>query len=558
MIAPARRIISDGHLSQDSFGNVAFNERLQKIREEVNLHSFLNASLDEHLQKLSGGERSLSLFDAKVDKRLQGRGGAKSGFLPAKVLQATRAIRWLWVGSSSLLSVRNIYTAMKVYRERRSIDKDIAKAFTRSRIIAFQEAHKHHRDSEALVDIFSTDSLSALRTFVEVSARIAERCATGGGKSGDILKQHAENAQKVYDILHGEVCRGIAQEVESYTARANALAQEYWKSVPDPEAYGFQKTLYYEVARKRNKVYVVNPLDEYDTGKPRVDEIDLDDFKSDCQPHDLEQCSAAITRRGPPWKDTSELPNGVVREFEKITHQVELLLRGMQDEGCSSYRFDDCTRRVMLCTYRTRTMFQAFEATRELQQDVELQQVSAAAGENTRKDAAGGAGARDVGKRPRGSWLFRALKALADFGINKIGFVAWADLVGEIAVFLHRFRARISELLHNSEYVTSTLQMIYELFWTEDAMNVAMYNAQVFFDDLNEELSGIVLSNLQDWGIPIIAKWLQGFSWLAVKKANAVDVSKACDKAAGLLQSGDHVNMTEVEAMAMDSLQELG
>merc|ERR1740121_236028 len=98
--------------------------------------------------------------------------------------------------------------------------------------------------------------------------------------------------------------------------------------------------------------------------------------------------------------------------------------------------------------------------------------------------------------------------------------------------------------------------MVYELFWTRDAMNVGS-SAQEFFEEVNEELSGVLFSNLKDWSMPIMAEWLQGFSWLAVEHAYAVDVSDVCEKAAHLLQSGDHVNMTEAHMNATESLPEL-
>jgi len=193
----------------------------------------------------------------------------------------------------------------------------------------------------------------------------------------------------------------------------------------------------------------------------------------------------------------------------------------------------------MLCTYGTRIMLQKLEADWEA-----MQQKSVASDVSTRA------------RKKWGSWFIRALKKFASSGVVKVGLVAWADLVGEIALFLHRFRARIWELLHDSGLVPLTIQMVYELFWTKDAMNVGS-SAQGFFQELNEELSGVLFSNLKDWSVPVMAEWLQGFSWLAVEHAYAVNVSDACDKAAELLQSGDHVNMTATKVMAIDSLHEL-
>jgi len=549
LIAPARRVIDNGRFLADALGKAALNEHLQKAGKEVNGNSMLNASLNQHLQKLIESEKSHSLLDATVNEGLQERGEGESGLLPRELLQAVRAVRWLWAGSASLLAVRNIYTAMHVYKEKKTIEKEMAQAFTRSRIIAFEEAHKHQLDSEAMVDIFSTDSLSALQTFVDTSARIAEHCGANETESGNILKQHADDAQKVYDLLHGEVCRGLAQELEDYTESANALAQQYWKRVPDPEAYGFQKTLYYTIASKHNKVYVEDPFDEFDTGKPQTDdEIDLRDFERYCQPRDLEQCSAVPEQLdGSSFTDRARqglhaappLPDGIAQEFEQITNKVKLLLRGLQDEACPSYTFNECTRRVMLCTYGTRTMFQTLEAAWEA-----MHQASVAGDVST-----------SASKR-RGSWFVRALEKFTESGIVKVGLVAWADLVGEIAMFLHRFRTRIRKLLTDSGMVPLTIQMVYELFFVKDAMNVGS-SVQSFFDEVNEELSGVLFSNLKDWSMPIIAEWLQGFSWLAVEHAHAVDVSDVCDKAARLLQSGDHVNMTEAHVNATENLHEL-
>jgi len=543
-IAPARRVVSKGKSSPDTFGNSAFDERLQNAVGEVGLHSLLDTSLNEHLQKISEGERSHSLLDASINERLQERGEEISGLLPPKLLDAVRAVRWLWAGSASVLSVRSIYVALQVYKERRTFDADIVQAFTRSRIIAYEEAHKHQLDDKALVDIFSVDSLSALRTFVDTSARIAQTCGGNETEFGDVLKQHAEDAQKVYDALRGEVCRGLAQEVEDYTQKANALAQEYWKRVADPELYGFQRTLYYTIALRHRKVYIQDFSDEWDIGKPPVDEIDRRDFESDCQPCDLEQCSAKpgeldgsnYSDEGHPGlQATSPSADAVAQEFEQITKKVKLLLTGMRDEGCPLYTFNECTRRVMLCTYSTRAMLQALEANWEA-----VQQASEAGHASTR-----------ASKRKRW-WIVRRLKAFVNSRIVKVGMVALADLGGWVALFLHRFRRRIWELLHASR-MPLEVQMVFELFWANDAMNVGS-PAQGFVKGANKELSATLFSNKKYCSMPIMAEWLQGFSWLAVEHARAVDVSDACEKAAVLLQSGGHVNTTEAQAMAIDSL----
>lgn len=410
-----------------------------------------------------------------------------------------------------------------------------------SRIIALEEALKHQDDGEALAEIFSVDSLSALRTFADTSTRIAAMCVEQGwNTSGAVLQDHADHAQEVYDQVRGKVCNGLAQEVQEQAKRANAIALEYWRGISKPESYGFQKTLYYESARKKHKVYVRDVFDEFDHGVPRDDEIHIDDFEKDCQPDALGTCSADAMETSAIRVNVGDAgpdeARSLSQEFEQIMEKIKLLLQGLEDADCPTYAFDQCSRQAIRCMYGARTMLKALEADWEAKKEI----------------------AEDTEQVATTSWLHRLVKRIANSGIGKVGMLGLANLIGTIARWLYRFRKSISNLLKGVGWQTQATKEIWKLFWTHGVrrqgnfiqrflggklLNVAVAQAPNL-------AKGIVASQ-----IPNMANWLQGFTWLAIKRAKSVNISDACYFAAQSLQNGDYVDIAQAEQMAMKTLE---
>jgi len=472
------------------------------------------------------------------NESLEERGEGTSGILPVAVLQAGTSISWLWAGSSTVRSVHNVYIALEEYRARRTLHADIVSAFVHSRIVALEEALKHQEDGEALAEIFSVDSLSALRTFADTSTRIASMCATQGWNvSGTTLQHHADHAQEVYDQMRGKVCHGLAREVQEQAKRANAIALEYWRGVSKPEVDGFKKTLYFETAIKDFKVYVRDMLDEFDHGVARDDEIGIGDFEKDCQPEALGSCSAdaveTSSRRVNVGDDDPDQTRSLAQEFEHVTGNIRLLLQGLEDADCPTYAFDQCSRRAMRCMYGARTMLNTLEADWEAKEDID----------------------EDDEQLATGSWLFHQI---AKSGIRKVGLLGLANLVGTIARWLYRFRESISNLLQGVGWQTHATREIWKLLWTHGVRRQGNF-IQRFLGGKLLNAAAAQVPNLAKgivFGqIPIMANWLQSFTWLAIKRARSVNVSDACDKAAQSLQNGEHVDIEQAELMAMNTIQ---
>jgi len=509
------------------------------------------------------GNAVRSSVNATVSGDLQATGKVQgdTGVLPLAVLQAVTAVQYLWVGSVSVMSVSNIYTALQVYNERKSIDKTLADAFVRSRIIALEEAQRQERNPEALVEIFSVDSLSALRTLADTTSRIAEICAADGLPSGAALMQQADHIVEVHDALNDKVCAGLMQEVTEASWATIAAAQKYWKGVPDKsKKFGFQQTLFYEHARRKNKVYNRDFLNEFDNGVAANDEIVLEDFGRDCQPRDLNTCSADNAAADDPR--SSMRPRGLsdVLEFEQTTSKMKLLLQGLHYSECPVYVFDECVRRAMLCTYGARTMLQSLDEYWATQETAAAEEVDGAA--TTVLEDSKEANASPT--KPAGlfSRFLHYVRAFKDSDIKKqAGLLSLGDAIANIAIMLFRFHERIGRLLRGVGLDAWKLKQVYNLLWTHGLRQQGNF-IQRFLGDkvltlargkLTEALPGIAVG-IAKGQIPKLATWLHTFSWLAIKRAKEVNIAEACDAAAQSLQNHEIAGMAKAKEMAMESL----
>jgi hypothetical protein len=224
------------------------------------------------------------------------------------------------------------------------------------------------------------------------------------------------------------------------------------------------------------------------------------------------------------------------QEFEQITEKIKLLLQGLEDADCPTYAFDRCSRQSMRCMHGARTMLKALEADWEAKKEID---------ESTEQVATT-------------SWLHRLLKRISNSGIGKVGMLGLANLIGTIARWLYRFRKSISNLLQGVGWQTQATKEIWKLFWTHGVRRQGNF-IQRFLGGKVLNAAAAQVPNLAKGiaisQIPAMANWLQGFTWLAIKRARSVNISDACHFAAQSLQHGDYVDVAQAEQMAMKTLE---
>eukprot|EP00929_Paragymnodinium_shiwhaense_P012050 TRINITY_DN11866_c0_g1_i2.p1 TRINITY_DN11866_c0_g1~~TRINITY_DN11866_c0_g1_i2.p1 ORF type:complete len:484 (-),score=105.39 TRINITY_DN11866_c0_g1_i2:192-1643(-) len=144
----------------------------------------------------------------------------KQGLVPAMVVVGAQAIAAL---SSTVMTVKNMYTAVQTYKERKAVTKDMQEAFLQSRRALLEHAQKDPgKDNSTKAEMNSFDSLQALGNAAVVIGRIGEMCSTQLGRTSNsnskyaaleravrTIQEEARTVKEAHQAIYQSTCEGL-------------------------------------------------------------------------------------------------------------------------------------------------------------------------------------------------------------------------------------------------------------------------------------------------------------------------------------------------------------